>query len=162
MSDKEISRLEIIQKVCNKALTQKHAAKILGICKRQIIRLCKNFRKYGRIGLISKKRGVKSNNYISEEIKEELISIIKEKYYDFGPVLAHEKLIELHKFQISITTIRNLMIKNNIWTPHKIKKMNIHQMRPRRSREGELVQIDGSPHVRCRRKKKKNVAGLAA
>lgn len=146
MSDKEISRLEIIQKVCDKRLAQKQASEILGLSERQIIRLCKSFHNYGRIGLISKKRGAKSNNYISDEIKEKALSIIKEKYYDFGPTLAHEKLVELHKFQMSITTIRILMIKNNIWAPHKIKKLNIHQMRTRRSREGELVQIDGSPH----------------
>jgi len=146
MSNKELFRLEIIQKVCDKRLTQKNASEILGICKRQIIRLCKYFRCNGPLGLTSKKRGAKSNNYISDEIKERALAIIKEKYYDFGPTLAHEKLIELHKFRISLTTIRNLMLKNNIWTPHKIKKITVHQMRPRRSREGELIQLDGSPH----------------
>ena len=100
MSDKEISRLEIIQKVCNKKLTQKRAAEILRLSKRQIIRLCKKFHKFGRIGLVSKKRGAKSNNCISDEIKESLISLINEKYYDFGPTLVHEKLVELHNFQI--------------------------------------------------------------
>lgn len=146
MTDKEFSRFEIIQKVCDKRITQKIAAENLGVCTRQIIRLCKRFRNEGRIGIVSKKRGVRSNNYISDEIKEKALLIIKEKYYDFGPTLAHEKLVELHDFKISLTTIRKLMIKDDIWDAHKIKIKIIHQMRPRRSREGELVQIDGSPH----------------
>jgi len=38
------------------------------------------------------------------------------------------------------------MIKENVWQFKKRKKASIHQMRERRSCEGELVQIDGSPH----------------
>jgi hypothetical protein len=145
MTFKECDRLKIIQKVCDKRLTQESAAENLGVCTRQVKRLCQKYRLHGPIGLVSKKRGVKSNNYISDEIKEKALSIIKEKYSDFGPTFAHEKLVELHGFATSLTVIRILMIKNNIWTPHKIKEKTIHQMRPRRSREGELVQADGSP-----------------
>lgn len=145
MTFKECDKLKIIQKVYDKRLTQKLAAENLGLCLRQIKRLCQKYRLYGPEGLISKKRGVKSNNYISDEIKQRALSVIQKKYYDFGPTLAHEKLTELHKLKVSVTTIRNLMIKNNIWSPHKIRKIKIHQLRTRRSREGELVQIDGSP-----------------
>lgn len=145
MTLKESNRLEIIQKVCDRRLTQKLAAENLGLSTRQIIRLCQRYRSNGVKGLVSKKRGLKSNNYTSDKIKLRAIEIIKKKYHDFGPTLAHEKLVEFHKFKISVSTIRTIMIKNNIWLPHKIKKKTVHQMRTRRSREGELIQIDGSP-----------------
>jgi hypothetical protein len=69
--------------------------------------------------LISKKRGLKSNNYTSDKIKLRAIEIIKKKYHDFGPTLAHEKLVEFHNFKISVSTIRTIMVKNDIWMPHK-------------------------------------------
>jgi hypothetical protein len=146
MTDKEFSRFEIIQKVCDKRITQKTAAENLGICTRQVIRLCKRFRNEGRSGLVSKKRGIKSNNYISDEIKEKALLIIKEKHSDFGPTLAQEKLLELDHLKLSVGTIRNLMIQNSIREVRKVKKKVINQMRERRSKYGELIQIDGSPH----------------
>ena len=57
-----------------------------------------------------------------------------------------EKLEERHGIKISIGTTRKLMIQNEMWKAHKKKSPVIHQQRKRRSRCGELVQIDGSPH----------------
>ncbi len=70
-----------------------------------------------------------------------------EKYSDFGPTLAQEKLVGVHGLKISVGSVRNLMISEEIWVPKRIKKKRIFQMRPRRPREGELVQIDGSEHA---------------
>ena len=38
------------------------------------------------------------------------------------------------------------MITNGLWTDKKVKKQRVYQLRKRRSQEGELVQMDGSPH----------------
>ncbi len=38
------------------------------------------------------------------------------------------------------------MIKDGLWLGKQRKRVAIHQSRPHRSRLGELVQIDGSPH----------------
>ena len=40
------------------------------------------------------------------------------------------------------------MISEGIWNDKKIKKKRVFQLRERRAKEGELVQIDGSPHDR--------------
>jgi len=39
------------------------------------------------------------------------------------------------------------MIDYGIWMPKRIKQKRIFQMRPRRPRQGELVQVDGSDHL---------------
>ena len=130
MTKKELSRSELIQSIKNKRLSQRRAAEILGLSIRQIKRLYKNFKNEGPKGLISKKGGGKGNHCLSDELKKNILSIIIEKYNDFGPTLAHEKLTEIHRFDISLTSIRN------------IKKKYIHPLRPRRSRFGELVPPD--------------------
>jgi hypothetical protein len=79
-------------------------------------------------------------------VQELVLAIIQEKYPDFGPTLAHEKIVEDHKIKISVWSVRRLMIVNTLWVDKKIKRRRIYQLRERRGKEGELVQMDGSPH----------------
>jgi hypothetical protein len=73
--------------------------------------------------------------------------LLKEKYPDFGPTLAHEKLTEVHGMAISRESVRKLMIAEKMWKPKRAKEPPVHQMRERRACFGELVQIDGSEHA---------------
>lgn len=147
MSNKELSRLEVMEKLHCRSLDQSQAADILGISIRQVKRLVRAFKTEGAKGLISKKRGVKSNHELPEEAKEKAIELISEKYGDFGPTLAHEKLTEVHGMKISVGSVRNLMISHSLWEAKKIKRKQIFQMRARRPREGEMIQADGSDHA---------------
>ncbi len=146
MSRKEISRLEVIQKLSEKRMSQKEAARILGVGVRHIKRLLKAYRKMGAVGLVSKHRGRKGNNCLKAELKKKALDLLKSKYKGFGPTLAHEKLVEKEKLKLSDESVRKLMIEEGLWKPHKVKKVITHQLRERRACLGELVQIDGSPH----------------
>lgn len=146
MSNKEIARLEVIQKLLNKEYTQIKAAEYLGISVRQVQRILNLYRTQGVQGLISKKRGMIGNNRISNTVKEYALNIIKTKYGDFGPTLVTEKLCEKHNIRISVETVRMLMVKANIWLPRSQRKKRSYQPRYRRERFGELIQIDGSNH----------------
>ncbi len=146
MSQKELTRLEVIQRTEKKTLKQKEAAKMLGISERHVKRLLRAYRQSGAEGLISKRRGKPSNNQMKEEVKQQAIDLIYSQYHDFGPTLAHEKLTEKHALKLSVETVRKLMITEGLWKPKKAKKLVVHQMRERRACLGELVQLDGSPH----------------
>ena len=146
MSQKELTRLEVIQRTEKKTLKQKEAAKMLGISVRHVKRLLRAYRQSGAEGLISKRRGKPSNNRMKEEVKQQAIDLIYSQYHDFGPTLAHEKLTEKHALKLSVETVRKLMITEGLWKPKKAKKLVVHQMRERRACLGELVQLDGSPH----------------
>ena len=54
MSQQEVSRLEIIQKLLERRLSQAQAADILHITTRQVQRLLRAYRQQGVIGVISK------------------------------------------------------------------------------------------------------------
>jgi hypothetical protein len=43
-------------------------------------------------GLISKRRGRSSNRRKPEAVRTKALSVIRERYWDFGPKLAAEKL----------------------------------------------------------------------
>jgi len=146
MSTKELNRLEVMQRLSRKQMSQKEAGRILGLSTRQIKRLLRAFREQGAAGLVNKHRGRKANNRLSEEVKKRVLNLLKTKYQGFGPTLAHEKLVEKEKLKLSDESVRKLMIAEDLWKARKVKKVAVHQLRERRACFGELVQIDGSPH----------------
>jgi transposase len=147
MSQKEAFRLHVMNLLFNKDITQKKAREMMGLSKSQTIRIKKSYLQFGIKGLISKRRGNPSPNKISNEILSKAASIITEKYFDFGPTFAREKLIEKHNINMSKETVRKLMIKEGLWKDRKHKHVIVHQRRARRARFGSLIQIDGSPHL---------------
>ena len=146
MSAKEANRIAIIEKVQRKEMRQKRAASLLGLSVRQVRRLVKRYRRDGAAGIVHQLRGIPGNRRIDEAIIDGAIAVVKEKYYDFGPTFAHEKLVELHGIVFSRETLRLAMIRENLWHPKRKKSIILHPLRDRRSYEGELVQADGSPH----------------
>jgi len=146
MSIKELQKAEIISKVINKKISQVDASEILRLSYRQINRLVNKVRQNGIKSLVHGNRGKKSKRKITEEKTNEIIKIYQEKYYDFKPTFACEKLLENHQIKISNETLRQMLIKKHLWTPRKHKNKNCHTWRERRSHPGELVQIDGSAH----------------
>lgn len=147
MSDKEVNRMPIMEKLLKKEIKQKQAAQILGLSLRQIKRLKKKYKKHGAEGLIHKNRGRASNHKIPSKEINRIIKIVEKRYWDFGPTLAWEKLIQDHHLSFSVETLRKAMIGDGIWKPKRQRRPRIHQMRERRDQRGELVQIDGSPHA---------------
>ena len=146
MSTKELSRVEVMGRLEEKRLTQKEAAKILGISERQVKRLRKQYREKGASGLVSRRRGKPSNHRMLPETEQAAIDLLYSRYADFGPTLACEKLVESDGLRLSVGSVRKIMIEEGLWKPKKARKVVAHQMRERRACFGELVQIDGSPH----------------
>lgn len=146
MSAKELTRLEVMQRLSEKRMSQKEAGRILDLSTRQIKRLLRAYRRKGAAGLVSKHRGRKGNYRLAEDVKKRALNLLKTKYKGFGPTLAHEKLVERENLKLSDESVRQLMIAEDLWKPRKAKKVVIHQLRERRACFGEMIQIDGSPH----------------
>ena len=146
MSNQEITRLEIMQRLKDKRLIQKEAARMLGISIRQVKRLYRAYKAQGASGLVSQRRGKPSNHHMEPATVQKVIDLVYERYRDFGPTLAHEKLTEVHGLKLSDESVRQVMIAEGIWKPKRAKQPSAHQMRERRACFGELVQIDGSDH----------------
>lgn len=146
MSSKELSRLEVMQRLEEKRLRQWEAAGMLGVSLRQVKRLLKAYRQEGTGGLVSKRRGRASNNRLGEATRQKALDLLKSTYEGFGPTLAHEKLVEREGLKLSDESVRKLMIEEGLWKAKKARKVVTHQMRERRACFGELVQVDGSEY----------------
>lgn len=147
LSRKELDRVKVIEAVESKHISQKQAAKQLSITTRQVRRLQHDYRRAGAEGLASKRRGQPSNNRLNDELRSRIEEILRQKYPDFGPTLAQEKLWEVEGVKVSVETLRQQMIEMGLWQPKSRKAKRVFQTRARRACFGELIQIDGSPHA---------------
>ena len=146
MSARERDRLRVIEAVRERRLKQSLAGQRLGLSVRQIKRLVRALRSEGARGLVSRRRGRPSNRCIDLAEQQHVIATVREHYRDFGPTLAAEYLEERHGFTRSVETLRQWMIQGEIWQAKRARRKRVFQLRERRAAQGELVQIDGSPH----------------
>ncbi|MCB1083719.1 MAG: ISNCY family transposase, partial [Simkania sp.] len=145
MTQKEIDRAFSLDRVEKKQISLKHAAIEMQISYPQAKRLMARYKKEGRKGLISKKRGQKSNRAVSTIERIRIAKIITEHYHGCKPLYVSEKLKNLHGVEYSSEFIRQLMTEFHLWFPRKMK-CKTHPRRPRRNSKGELLQTDASVH----------------
>lgn len=145
MTQEELRKLHVVRKAIDKTITQGEAAEVLGITTRQVRRLIKNIRIEGDKGIIHKNRGKPSNRARPGKIKEKVLKLCREKYHDFGPTLASEKLFERDRIKINDETLRLWFIEGSIGYRKRKKRPHRH-WRQRKACFGEMVQMDGSHH----------------
>lgn len=119
MTMREVDRLRTIQSVVDGMLMTWQAAERLHLSRRQVERLTVRYRSQGASGLLSRHRGHPSNYQLADGVAERALNLIRERYADFGPTLACEKLHECHGISlISCTTLH--------WTPGSLLSISRH------------------------------------
>jgi len=144
MTTIEKLRLITMQETLAGTITNLIASKKLNLSIRQIQRLKKRFKEQGLNGLIHSARGKSGLRRININLENNIVRIIKENYHDFGPLMVWEKIKSIHQINVGKETIRQIMIRNNIWKSKRRKRTRYFSWRERRSNYGELIQFDGS------------------
>ncbi|MCK5557815.1 MAG: ISNCY family transposase [Candidatus Hydrogenedentes bacterium] len=145
MSRKERDRLKLMEQVEQRRLSQKEAARLMGLSVRQVRRLVKRYREQGDAGLVHRLRGRGSNRKIPPIRRGVALTRIREHYSDFGPTLVAEYLEKDSGVYLSRETLRGWMIEEGLWKSRRRREPK-RQRRPRRACFGELVQMDTSLH----------------
>ena len=145
MSERDLSRAAVLRDVVAGRLPATEAAVVLNLSRRQLHRLLVRFGTKGAAGLVHRGRGRAPNNATPADRREAILTLVRERFPDFGPTLAAEKLAELHSIRISHETLRKWMIADGLWASRRHNRA-LHQPRLRRECLGELIQIDGSDH----------------
>jgi hypothetical protein len=146
MSQKELDRYQIIARLLRQEMNNSKAAELLDLSIRQVKRLKKKVKQLGPKALVHGNRDKEGNHILADTERAIIVDLIKNKYSDFGPTLAAEKLSELHGIDHDVKTIRSIMINEKLWKP-KVKKQSEHRAwRQRRDCFGEMQQFDGSYH----------------
>ena len=145
MNQKERCRLVIMSRVREKAMTIREASEVVGVSYRQGRRIYKRYREEGDRGLIHRNRGQPSNRGKPYEVKEKVLALYREQYWDFGPTLAAEKLKERNGYKVGHETLRRWLLAAGLWERQR-KRGKHRKRRERKAHFGELIQLDGSHH----------------
>lgn len=104
-SAQELERVGVVVAVVEKRMRQREAAERLGVTQRQVKRLAARYRVAGASGLAPRRRGQRPNNAIAEAKRGAMLELVQQRYADFPPTLAHEKLSEVHGYRLSVETL---------------------------------------------------------
>jgi hypothetical protein len=143
---RELDRLKVIQDVTEGRLKPWRAAERLGLTTRQIRRLTTRFRELAWLDWSRASAACLGTGSWTTSWRQRALAIVRERYADFGPTLACEKLRECHGIRLAKETVRQLMMDAQLWVPRRQRPPKIDQPRARRACLGELIQIDGSDH----------------
>jgi transposase len=146
LSQKELQRVSVISACIKGDLACARAAGLLCLSVRQIKRFKKRMREDGEAALAHANRGRPSPRRLPQCTRQALLRLARSKYAGFNDHHLAEKLNEVEGFSLSRETLRRLLRKEGFGSPRKRRAPAHRQRRPRVAREGELVQLDGSPH----------------
>lgn len=148
MSQIELARYDVIKQLIDGQINGTDASKQIGVSVRHVKRLKAKVSQQGAGGLIHGNRGKTSNRKLDIKIITQAEKYLKEKYYDFGPTFASEKLEENHNIKINKESVRQMMASLGLWKSKLRKSGKKHYTwRARKDNPGELEQFDGSYHI---------------
>jgi transposase len=146
LSQKELQRVTVISRCVQGNLTCARAAELLDLSPRHIKRLKSRYRQGSAEALAHVSRGRPSHRRLPERTRNRILALARSRYTGFNDHHLHEKLVEQEGFSLSRETLRRLLRANGIGSPRKRRPPAHRQRRLRSACEGELVQLDGSPH----------------
>jgi hypothetical protein len=144
MSAKERVRLEALSRVKRGELAMVVAAGLMGLSLRQSRRVWKRFKELGDDGLVHRLRGRSSHRRMSQELRNRIVKRHQERYRDFGPTHACEKLAG-EGLVLSPDTLTVLLKERGLWERRRRRDRH-RRRRERRACFGSMIQMDGSHH----------------
>lgn len=144
MSQKERTRLGIMQQVKAQKMSLVAAAQVLSLSYRQVKRIWRRYGVEGDAGLVHQARGRSSNRAKDPSLRQRALARYQERYPDFGPTLACEHLAR-EGLVLDHETLRRWLLAKGLWQIQR-RRQKHRQWRERKPCFGQLVQMDGSHH----------------
>lgn len=145
LSQQEVTRYEVIKGAIDRKISNSEAAGLLGISRRQVVRIKNRVRRVDLRGIVHGNRGRRPKLAIPNETKEMILSLYQSRYNGFNVLHFGEFLKEAHDIEVSRETLRKLLLNSGLRT--KVKSPPRHRSRrARMPRGGLLVQMDSSEH----------------
>jgi transposase len=146
LSQKELQRVAVIAE-CGKGTTSvSRAAALLDLSPRHIKRLKARYRQGGAAAMAHARRGRASPLRLPEPLRRRVVHLARTTYAGFNDHHFTEKLVDEEGLSISRETVRRLLRAAGIGPPRQRRAPAHRQRRLRRAREGEMLQLDASPH----------------
>ncbi len=146
MTEKEMVRLKVAEKLIEGQMKVEEAARILNISTRQVIRMAGRVKKIGPEATIHGNRARKPINATKEMLKDLVVELKKDKYQKANFTHFSELIAKNEKIHLSQPTVHRILTEAGIASPRKKKKVKSHHYRKRVDCPGAMVQLDASPY----------------
>jgi len=146
MGQRELKRWHLMELVKAGKITLREAGEKIGVSYRQAKRIGRAIRDKGIKGLIHGNRGRPSNHRPKESLRERVLKLSKEVYWDFNDTHFTEKLRECEGIDLNRETVRKLRREMGMAPKRKRCGSKHRKRRERKAQEGWMVLWDGSPH----------------
>jgi transposase len=136
---------EVILRAMSGQIHWIQAAEILGLSDRQMRRWKRRYELYGYDGLYDRRRKAPSPRRVPLEKAEKVLTLYRDKYFDFNMSHFYDKLTKEHDIHLSYNWVRlalegaGLIEKRQRRSPHR-------KRRARKPLIGMMLHMDGSPH----------------
>src|SRR3989304_3381607 len=145
LRQQEATRYGVIKGTIDRKISNTEAARLLGISRRQVIRIKNKIRRVDLSGIVHGNRGKSPKNDIGKETKETILNLYLNTYNGFNVSHFGGFRKEAHGITISRETLRKLLLSSGL----RCKAKSAPKHRSRRTRmpkSGLLVQMDSSEH----------------
>jgi len=139
-------KFDVISKLHAKIISIEQAVQILDVSERTIFRYLAAFVQNGALFIKHGNSNKKPTNKSSSELKNKVMALVKEKYFDFNMTHCLEKLEKDENIIINRETFREWCHEAGMVKKAKKRKAKVRRARTRMAQEGLLLQMDGSPH----------------
>jgi len=147
MSQEERDDLDWLKRAKDGSISQREAAKKMGVSDRWVRTLLKRMNQQGDAVVVHGLRGRPSNRKLPAKTQKQAMKILTQPdWHDFGLTFAAEQLAKRYQIQVGKETLRGWMREAGLWKSKSRRPEQVHGWRPRRSAFGELVQWDTSEH----------------
>ncbi len=146
LTQKEQTRLQVLNGVMGHQIAIEEAAEIMGVSERHVWRILAAYKKEGAAALAHGNRSRLPRNAIPEETRAEVVALARTRYQGTNHTHLTELLAEREGITLGRSTVRRILVGVGITSP-RLRRSPRHRVRRQRMpQEGMLVQIDGSHH----------------
>jgi transposase len=146
MGQKQLQRWHLIKMVEGRKITLREAGEKMSVSYRQAKRIRRAIRDRGMKGLVHGNRGRPSKRRMDDWLREKVLALSKEVYWDFNDAHFTEKLRECEGVEVSRETVRKLRRQSGMGPKRRRRGPRHRKRRERKAQEGWMVLWDGSPH----------------
>ena len=147
MNREEQTRVRVLNEVSQGSLTAAEAAGLLGMSVRQVRRLLAAYRTEGVAALAHGSRGRQPSHTIDQATRDRIVEGSKTAYAGCDQYHLTDVLVEREGISVSRSTVRRVLEAAGIRSSRCRRVTEHRQRRERYPQEGQLLQIDGSPHA---------------
>lgn len=146
LNSQEQERIKVLNRHLSGELSVAQVAALLKCSQRHVYRLKAAYREKGAEAMMHGNRGKRSPKRIAEVTRQQVAELAEGKYAGCNQSHVRDLLEEREGITVSRASVRRILQEKGLLVVEPKKRPKHRLRRPRYQQEGQLVQIDASPH----------------